>query len=126
MRFVLRSLELLAVGLFTCVMTLHGVSRLLARQVLDGVVEVAFALALLALWRFLYRWLQAQEDAVARGIARALTDAVVCAYRVERRHGQWGLHNPPISAAQKRSTFLGLPEKLTGTGRLQGDSATKE
>ena len=93
MRFVLRSLELLAVGLFTCVMTLHGVSRLLARQVLDGVVEVAFALALLALWRFLYRWLQAQEDAVARGIARAVTDAVVCAYRVEPRHGQWGLHN---------------------------------
>jgi hypothetical protein len=45
MRFVLRSLELLAVGFFTCVMTLHGVSRLLARQVLDGVVEVAFALA---------------------------------------------------------------------------------
>jgi hypothetical protein len=93
MRLVLRSLELLAVGLFTCVMTLHAVSRLLAGQVLDGVVDGAFALALLALWRFLYRWLQAQDDAVARGIARAVTDAVVCAYRVERRHRQWGLHN---------------------------------
>src|SRR5215471_15492269 len=32
----------------------------------------------------------------------------------------------PISAAQNRSTFLGLPEKLTGTGRPLGDFATKE
>jgi hypothetical protein len=32
----------------------------------------------------------------------------------------------PISAAQNRSTFLGLLEKLTGTGRPQGDSAEGE
>src|SRR5262244_614669 len=93
MRFMLRSLEKLAVGLFPCVMTLHGVRRLLARQVLDGVVEVALALAWLALWRFLYRWLQAQQDAGARGSVLTVTDAAVCAYRVERRLGQWGLRN---------------------------------
>src|SRR5215510_14279449 len=34
--------------------------------------------------------------------------------------------SPPISAERKRSTFLGLPEKLTGTGRPPGDSTTKE
>src|SRR5262249_2686940 len=93
MRPALRSLELLAVGLLACAMTLHAVSRLVAGRILDGVVDGAFALALLALWRFLARWLQAQDDAVARGIARAVTDAVVCAYRVERRGRQWGLHN---------------------------------
>jgi hypothetical protein len=35
-------------------------------------------------------------------------------------------HTTPISAERNRSTFLGLPEKLTGTGRPPGDAATKE
>src|SRR5215831_18468528 len=32
----------------------------------------------------------------------------------------------PISAGQKRSTFLDLPEQLPGTGRPPGESATRE
>ena len=32
----------------------------------------------------------------------------------------------PISAGQKRSTFLGLPEKLLGTGRPPGESAPRK
>ena len=36
------------------------------------------------------------------------------------------VRSPPISAGQKRSTFLGLPEKLLGTGRPSGESATRE
>src|SRR5262249_57069011 len=35
-------------------------------------------------------------------------------------------HQTPISAGQKRSTFLGLPEKLPGTGRPPGESATRK
>src|SRR5262249_2842653 len=35
-------------------------------------------------------------------------------------------HRTPISAGQKRSTFLGLPEKLPGTGRPPGESATRK
>jgi hypothetical protein len=35
-------------------------------------------------------------------------------------------HYTPISAGQKRSTFLGLPEKLPGTGRPPGESDTRK
>ena len=36
------------------------------------------------------------------------------------------VRSPPISAGQKRSTFLGLPEKLLGTGRPPGESAPRK
>ena len=46
----------------------------------------------------------------------------------ERMRVKRGAHRlpSPISAGRKRSTFLGLPEKLLGTGRPPGESATRK